>query len=154
MKKVVKTKWCYRQYEETQKGEKLSFIRFELPWFGIGCHLQYGNYLKGRGWEVFTISYRRCWRIFTPFVNWQFGWTNEPYRRKFFRARWFGTGSQPFRTWVIRIGRLGFGSSYVPKWISRIAQRQLNRYWERYIEEYERQCEACGWDLEAGFPQG
>jgi len=124
-----------KEYLRKDKSGKLEFVRFDFKGWGVGCHLGHGNYLKGRGWELFTNRYLRCWWIFKPFLEWHIGWTKEYGKSKFIRLIWSGSINEPFSGWSLKIGRFGIGRSHTPKWIQPIAQWKRDQYWNRVFEE-------------------
>jgi hypothetical protein len=125
-----------RTVQEKDK-KKLDFIRWDWTWISIGFFLRYGNYCKGKGVEMFTLTSKRTPRILQPFLGWHIGWTKEwQSKLKIFRWKWSGSASEPWTSWTLRIGRFGIGNStpiLVQKWARKRAQKRYERgmeYWE------------------------
>lgn len=116
----------FKRYDK----KKLEFIRWDWKWIGFGVFLGRGNYVKGRGVEIFTNQYRTCPKILCPFIGWHIGWTKPYYgKKKFFRLDWSGSGREPYSSWTFRIWRFGIGTD-TPKWIQNIISKRNARKWD------------------------
>jgi hypothetical protein len=108
--------------------------RLSIPFHMVGLFWGRTNYLKGKGWELFTGNYR-------------IGWSKEYGRYKFFRVQWSGSMNEPWSAFTWRVGRFGIGGR-TPKWMLRIKERRENAKWAAMEgpEEGEptEECTRCG----------
>jgi len=119
-----------------RKG-KLEFIRWDWKWIGFGLFIGHGNYVKGRGIEMFTNQYRTCPRILGLFTGWHIGWTKRySNSKKFICIDWSGSAIKPWSSWTLRIGRLGIGTR-TPKWIQNIISKRNAHKWDRMFDAFD-----------------
>jgi len=123
-----------KTFKRNNENKELDFIRWDFRWFGFGIFLKRGNYVKGKGIEIFTNQYRNCPRILSPLLDWHIGWTKPIHRKvKILRWDWSGSFNEPWSSWTLRIWRFGIGTD-TWKFIQRWMRIKSNKRWDKEMK--------------------